>query len=109
MRFIAQWNLSSSRACTNLESAFTSSIRVRDYRRMIPHRLTVRMGAVAGGFFTGRYNSIDDIPEEGSRFDAKRNQGQVCRLFNGNWNKLTLVAQELSQQVCAGCPLYFGP
>jgi len=34
--------------------------------------------SVAGGFFTGRYNSIDDAPEPGSRFDPNRTQGKVC-------------------------------
>jgi aflatoxin B1 aldehyde reductase len=34
---------------------------------------------LAGGFFTGRYTSIDDVPEAGSRFDPNKNQGQNYR------------------------------
>lgn len=44
---------------------------------------------MAGGFFTGRYNSIDDIPEEGSRFDSQRTQGQVRKLLIRSMNDLT--------------------
>ncbi|KAJ7470565.1 Aldo/keto reductase [Mycena latifolia] len=40
---------------------------------------------LAGGFFTGRYNSLDDKPEAGSRFDPERNQGQNYR--NRYWNE----------------------
>ncbi|KAJ7432969.1 aflatoxin B1 aldehyde reductase 3, isoform CRA_a, partial [Mycena galericulata] len=29
---------------------------------------------IAGGFFTGRYNSVDDKPESGSCFDPGRSQ-----------------------------------
>lgn len=36
--------------------------------------------SVAGGFFTGRYHSINDATEPGSRFDPNRNQGKV-RIF----------------------------
>ncbi|KAF9476586.1 Aldo/keto reductase [Pholiota conissans] len=32
---------------------------------------------LGGGFFTGRYNSINDAPEEGSRFDPNKTQGKV--------------------------------
>jgi aflatoxin B1 aldehyde reductase len=45
---------------------------------------------LAGGFFTGRYNSIDDIPEEGSRFDVKRTQGQNYR--NRYWKEPYFIA-----------------
>ncbi|KDR73431.1 hypothetical protein GALMADRAFT_212339 [Galerina marginata CBS 339.88] len=34
---------------------------------------------LGGGFFTGRYNSLDNAAEEGSRFDPNRNQGQNYR------------------------------
>ncbi|KAF8906055.1 Aldo/keto reductase [Gymnopilus junonius] len=34
---------------------------------------------LAGGFFTGRYTSPNDAPEEGSRFDPNRRQGQNYR------------------------------
>ncbi|KAF9476588.1 Aldo/keto reductase [Pholiota conissans] len=34
---------------------------------------------LAGGFFTGRYTSMDDVPEEGSRFDPNKYQGQGYR------------------------------
>ncbi|PPQ66845.1 hypothetical protein CVT26_009624 [Gymnopilus dilepis] len=34
---------------------------------------------LAGGFFTGRYASPNDSPEEGSRFDPNRHQGQSYR------------------------------
>jgi hypothetical protein len=37
--------------------------------------------SVGGGFFTGRYNSIDDIPEAGSRFDPDKQQGKVSQRF----------------------------
>lgn len=40
------------------------------------------MESVAGGFFTGRYTSLDNIPEEGSRFDPNRSQGQVGSIFS---------------------------
>ncbi|KAF9466375.1 Aldo/keto reductase [Collybia nuda] len=40
---------------------------------------------LAGGFFTGRYNSVDDAPEPGSRFDSNRTQGKNYR--NRYWNK----------------------
>ncbi|KAJ7738479.1 Aldo/keto reductase [Mycena maculata] len=40
---------------------------------------------LAGGFFTGRYNSLHDKPESGSRFDPERNQGQNYR--NRYWNE----------------------
>jgi hypothetical protein len=36
---------------------------------------------VAGGFFTGRYTSLEDAPEEGSRFDPNKKQGQVIDLL----------------------------
>ncbi len=35
--------------------------------------------SVGGGFFTGRYSSINDVVESGSRFDATTFQGQVRR------------------------------
>ncbi|TFK64070.1 Aldo/keto reductase [Pluteus cervinus] len=40
---------------------------------------------LGGGFFTGRYSSIDDHPEAGSRFDPNRNQGKNYR--NRYWNE----------------------
>jgi len=40
---------------------------------------------LAGGFFTGRYTSLDNIPEEGSRFDPNRSQGQNYR--NRYWKE----------------------
>ncbi|KAH9483768.1 Aldo-keto reductase [Psilocybe cubensis] len=40
---------------------------------------------LAGGFFTGRYSSIDDTPELGSRFDPDRTQGKNYR--NRYWNE----------------------
>ncbi|KAF8644960.1 hypothetical protein AX16_008163 [Volvariella volvacea WC 439] len=40
---------------------------------------------LAGGFFTDRYTNIRDNPEPGSRFDPKRNQGQMYR--NRYWNE----------------------
>jgi len=40
---------------------------------------------LAGGFFTGRYNSPEDKPEAGSRFDPERNQGQNYR--RRYWNE----------------------
>lgn len=33
--------------------------------------------SVGGGFFTGRYNSAEDVPEAGSRFDPEKTQGKV--------------------------------
>ncbi|KAI0046810.1 Aldo/keto reductase [Auriscalpium vulgare] len=35
--------------------------------------------ALGGGFFTGRYTSVEDQVEQGSRFDPNRNQGQNYR------------------------------
>lgn len=32
---------------------------------------------VGGGFFTGRYNSLDEKIEPGSRFDPEKGQGRV--------------------------------
>ncbi|KAF8160587.1 Aldo/keto reductase [Pholiota molesta] len=40
---------------------------------------------LGGGFFTGRYNSIDDIPEAGSRFDPDKQQGKNYR--NRYWKE----------------------
>jgi len=40
---------------------------------------------LGGGFFTGRYNSIEDKPESGSRFDPERSQGKNYR--NRYWNE----------------------
>ncbi|KAJ7499457.1 Aldo/keto reductase [Mycena latifolia] len=40
---------------------------------------------LAGGFFTGRYNSADDAPESGSRFDPERVQGKNYR--NRYWKE----------------------
>jgi len=40
---------------------------------------------LAGGFFTGRYNSLEDAPEEGSRFDPNRTQGKNYR--NRYWKE----------------------
>ncbi|KAF8964664.1 Aldo/keto reductase [Flammula alnicola] len=40
---------------------------------------------LAGGFFTGRYHSLDDVAEEGSRFDPNRSQGQNYR--NRYWKE----------------------
>ncbi|TFK42889.1 Aldo/keto reductase [Crucibulum laeve] len=34
---------------------------------------------LGGGFFTGRYNTADDVPEAGSRFDPARTQGKNYR------------------------------
>ncbi|KJA27232.1 hypothetical protein HYPSUDRAFT_35849 [Hypholoma sublateritium FD-334 SS-4] len=45
---------------------------------------------LAGGFFTGRYVSKDDVPEEGSRFDPKKNQGQNYR--NRYWKDAYFTA-----------------
>lgn len=33
---------------------------------------------VGGGFFTGRYTSLDDKVEAGSRFDPEKFQGKVA-------------------------------
>jgi hypothetical protein len=35
-------------------------------------------GVVGGGFFTGRYRSMQDEVEPGSRFDPTQIQGKVC-------------------------------
>ncbi|KAJ7171728.1 Aldo/keto reductase [Mycena crocata] len=40
---------------------------------------------LGGGFFTGRYNKVDDKPESGSRFDPERNQGKSYR--TRYWNE----------------------
>ncbi|KAF8964665.1 Aldo/keto reductase [Flammula alnicola] len=40
---------------------------------------------LAGGFFTGRYSSLDDVPEEGSRFDPNKMQGKSYR--NRYWKE----------------------
>jgi len=40
---------------------------------------------LGGGFFTGRYNKIDDKVEEGSRFDPEKNQGMNYR--KRYWNE----------------------
>lgn len=37
---------------------------------------------VGGGFFTGRYTSLEDQVEPGSRFDANKAQGQVSEQFS---------------------------
>ena len=37
------------------------------------------VNSVGGGFFTGRYSSMHDVVEAGSRFDATTFQGQVRR------------------------------
>ncbi|GLB35343.1 putative aldo keto reductase [Lyophyllum shimeji] len=40
---------------------------------------------LGGGMFTGRYNSLDDAAESGSRFDAEHAQGKAYR--NRYWNE----------------------
>jgi len=40
---------------------------------------------LAGGFFAGRYASLNDAPEEGSRFDPNKRQGQNYR--NRYWKE----------------------
>lgn len=40
---------------------------------------------LGGGFFTGRYRSMEDKPEAGSRFDPQKNQGRNYR--NRYWNE----------------------
>ncbi|KDR73432.1 hypothetical protein GALMADRAFT_608678 [Galerina marginata CBS 339.88] len=40
---------------------------------------------LAGGFFTGRYTSLGDTPEEGSRFDPNKFQGKSYR--NRYWKE----------------------
>jgi len=40
---------------------------------------------LAGGFFTGRYTSLDDAPEQGSRFDPNKTQGKSYR--NRYWKE----------------------
>jgi aflatoxin B1 aldehyde reductase len=39
------------------------------------------MVLVGGGFFTGRYDSVENQVEAGSRFDPTKLQGQVGCLF----------------------------
>ncbi|TFK72509.1 Aldo/keto reductase [Pluteus cervinus] len=46
---------------------------------------------LAGGFFTGRYTSLEDKPEAGSRFDPNRGQGQV---YFGALVSIRAVAEE---------------
>lgn len=36
---------------------------------------------VGGGFFTGRYTSLDDKAEPGSRFDPEKLQGKASKCF----------------------------
>ena len=38
---------------------------------------------LGGGFFTGRYRSIDDAGEPGSRYDASKTLGKVCLDIRG--------------------------
>ena len=38
---------------------------------------------LGGGFFTGRYRSIDDAGEPGSRYDASKTLGKVCLGIGG--------------------------
>ncbi|PPQ66846.1 hypothetical protein CVT26_009625 [Gymnopilus dilepis] len=52
---------------------------------------------LAGGFFTGRYKSLNDEPEEGSRFDPNRNQGKNYR--NRYWNEPYFNALSAIQKV----------
>jgi len=40
---------------------------------------------LGGGFFTGRYTSVDDVPEAGSRFDSGKSQGRNYR--NRYWKE----------------------
>ncbi|KAF7972036.1 hypothetical protein HWV62_19261 [Athelia sp. TMB] len=51
--------------------------------------------AVGGGFFTGRYKSINDAPEAGSRFDPSKGQGQSYR--DRYWNEAYFKAMETIQ------------
>jgi len=63
--------------------------------RCIPRIITLYcllfMNVVAGGFFTGRYTSLDDKPEEGSRFDPEKTQGKVTNLFHSISSILTEI------------------
>jgi len=52
---------------------------------------------LGGGFFTGRYNSLDDDAEEGSRFDPNRTQGQNYR--NRYWKEPYFKALALIRAV----------
>ncbi|KAI0084291.1 Aldo/keto reductase [Irpex rosettiformis] len=52
---------------------------------------------LGGGFFTGRYRSIQDTVEPGSRFDPERNQGQNYR--KRYWNESYFHALSLIESV----------
>ncbi|KAI0338600.1 Aldo/keto reductase [Trametopsis cervina] len=47
---------------------------------------------LGGGFFTGRYRSLHDEPEPGSRFDPERNQGKNYRKRYWNAPYFTALA-----------------
>ncbi|KAI0783921.1 Aldo/keto reductase [Irpex lacteus] len=47
---------------------------------------------LGGGFFTGRYRSLQDGVEPGSRFDPQKTQGQVDHTY---WNETYFKALEL--------------
>ncbi|KAF8985619.1 Aldo/keto reductase [Cyathus striatus] len=52
---------------------------------------------LAGGFFTGRYTSINDVPEAGSRFDPNKTQGKNYR--NRYWKGPYFKALEAIQGI----------
>jgi len=54
---------------------------------------------LGGGFFTGRYKSIDDQPESGSRFDPTKGQGKNYR--KRYWTDAHFKAMESIQAVAA--------
>ncbi len=58
---------------------------------------------VGGGFFTGRYRSLEDKVEPGSRFDPEKGQGQV-RLSHTSPELYRLIfclyTTELQKAVC---------
>lgn len=49
----------------------------REHCPLPPSILVIYFCAVGGGFFTGRYNSLDQGVEPGSRFDPTKGQGRV--------------------------------
>jgi aflatoxin B1 aldehyde reductase len=55
---------------------------------------------VGGGFFTGRYMSVDDVVEEGSRFDDNGLQGKVSNGFKFNRGVITRQIVDLDTNRC---------
>jgi hypothetical protein len=79
--FIVLSNKNFSPASENTVSASMNSIHVSPFSYHHRAEADSINCLVGGGFFTGRYNSMNAPIETGSRFDPERAQGKVRKLM----------------------------